>query len=251
MRKLSVLLAAAVMMWAVWESMGDLGRLERGFPFLVRYLASMWPPELAVLPRLWGPLVESVKMAVGGMVFAVLIAMPISFIAARNTTPCFVAYLVSRSVIAVLRAIPAMLLALLFVSLAGLGSLPGILALSFHGVGVLGKNFSEVIESIGPTTVEVLEAMRVDGASEWRALVHGLIPAVLPFFVSYTLSRLESNIRTSTILGLVGAGGLGIPLNESIQLFRRQETATIVLLIIGLALAVDVFSRAARKRLLD
>ena len=248
---LAAVVLIAVILWCLEEAGQDAYRIRKGVPFLIRYLISMWPPDFSILPFLEIPIVESVRMAVAGIVVSTAVSVPVSFLAARNTAPFFSVYLTTRWVIIVLRGIPALLLALLFVSLAGLGPLPGILALTFHGIGVLSKDFSEVIESIGPSELEILEAMRVDGANEIQVLVHGLFPAVLPFFASHALSRFESNVRSASVLGLVGAGGLGIPLNESIQFFHRHETLTIVLVIFALAAAVDIVSRLLRARILN
>jgi len=211
----------------------------------------MWPPNWGVLPGLWVPLAETLWMGVVSVFLSSVIALPLSFLAAKNTTPNSFACVASRAMINFVRAMPTLLWALLFVAMVGLGPGAGVLALTCHCVGTLGKYFLEAIEAIGPKTIDVLEAMRVDGANEWQAICYGLFPAVAPLFASYVLYYLEWAIRVGTILGVVGAGGLGMKVLASIQLFRRRETAAIIIVILSLVIVVDSLSRFARMKLCD
>ena len=189
-------------------------------------------------------------MALVGTALSTLFALPLSFLAAKNTTPSNTIYLASRGLLSFLRAMPAMIWAMLFISLAGLGPLAGIFGITFHATGALGKMFSESIEAAEPTVKETLEAMRLDGATEWQAIRWGIIPSVMPLLSSYSLYRLESMIRTSTIMGLVGAGGLGLELTMAIRMFRRQEALMIMIVILGLVLVVDYASSRVRRYIL-
>lgn len=236
--------------WAVQGAASDLPRVIAGLSYALDYLRGMWPPDFSILPTLVGPLRETLQMAIVATTLSALIAGPLSFMAARNTSPNIVLYGGVRSVINGLRAIPTLLWALLFVAMAGLGPLAGVFALTCHCVGTLGKYFSEAIEAIGRETIEMMEAMRVDGANEWQVLFHGVLPAVLPLFIGYILYYFEYNVRVGTVLGLVGAGGVGLHLTMAIRLFRRQQTLTIVLVIMAAVMIVDRSSRLIRKRFL-
>jgi len=240
----------AVLIWAVWEPATYVPDIFQNIPFALDYLIGMFPPDPSVLPSLWGPLLETLRMALVGTALSTLFALPLSFLAAKNTTPSNTIYLASRGLLSFLRAMPAMIWAMLFISLAGLGPLAGILGITFHATGALGKMFSESIEAAEPTVKETLEAMRLDGATEWQAIRWGIIPSVMPLLSSYSLYRLESMIRTSTIMGLVGAGGLGLELTMAIRMFRRQEALMIMIVILGLVLVVDYASSRVRRYIL-
>lgn len=242
---------AALMLWALVGIANDLASVVNGIPNAIDYLAGSWPPDCSVLPSLVEPIVETVQMGVLGVSIGASIAAPLSFLAAKETSPGLGAYLAAKGVINFCRSIPTLLWAILFVAMVGLGPAAGVFALSVHCVGSLGKYFSESIESVYPKTLEVLEAMEVDGADKWQALYHGLLPVVGPLFLSYVLYYFEWSIRTGTILGLVGAGGLGLWLTMSIRMFRRRETAAIVLTILVLVTVLDALSRFTRKRLLE
>jgi phosphonate transport system permease protein len=209
----------------------------------------MVPPDLTIIPRLWGALLETLQMAIVGTVLATAMALPVSFLAARNTAPSVAVSLIVRGLLNFLRSMPVMVWALLFVSLSGLGTLAGVLGITCHVTGALGKVFFEYVETTGPKVRDMLEAMRIDGATERQVVQYGLFPEVLPLFAGYTLYR-ESTIRTSTIMGLVGAGGLGLELTMAIRMFRRQEALTIILVILALVTSVDLASGAIRKRIL-
>jgi len=251
MTKWRVMVAIVLLFaWAAQGAAGDLPRVIVGFSYAVDYLRGMWPPDLTILPSLVGPLRETLQMAIVATTLSAIVAVPLSFVAARNTAPSLLLYGGARSIINLLRAIPTLLWALLFVAMAGLGPLAGVFALTSHCVGTLGKYFSEAIEAISRETIEVMEAMRVDGANDLQVLYYGVLPAVLPLFIGYILYYFEYNVRVGTVLGLVGAGGLGLHLTMAIRLFRRQQTLAIILVIVGMVMLVDRFSRVARKRVL-
>jgi len=244
------LVMAGVIIWAFAGPARQVPVALRGMPFMLDYLLGMIPPDLAVLPPMWQPLLETIRMAIAGTVLSTAIALPLSLLAARNTAPSHAVQEVTRGLLSFLRAMPAMIWAMLFVSLSGLGSLAGILGITCHATGAIGKMFLECIEATGPKIEDVLEAMRLDGATEAQAIRWGIIPEVLPLFASYVLYRLESVIRTSSILGLVGAGGLGLELTMAIRMFRRQEALAIILLVLVLVATVDSASGWLRRYVL-
>lgn len=249
-RWVQITILLLICFWASTGLMSDLPRIISGVPHAVDYVKGMWPPDLSILPRLVVPLSETIQIAIVGTSLAAVISIPLSFGAARNTAPTNLAYVLSRGIINFLRAIPTLLWAILFVSLVGLGPLAGVFALVCHCTGALGKYFSEAIESIGPSVTDILESMRTEGASEPQVIRYGLFPALAPLFTSYILYYLEGNIRAATVLGLVGAGGIGLYLTQTIRLFKRHETLTIILVILGVVLSVDAISRQVRKRLM-
>lgn len=238
-------------LWIFLEPVAQLPTAWRNIPFMADYLLGMVPPDLTVLPLLWRPLQETVQMAFAGTLLATMASLPLSFLAAGNTAPSRAVCVLIRGLFNFLRAMPALVWAMMFVSLAGLGPLAGIFGITCHTIGVLGKMFLECIEATGPKIEDRLEAMRIDGATEQHLVRWGIIPEVLPLFASYMLYRLEVAVRAGTILGMVGAGGLGMELTTAIKMFRRRETLAIMLVILVLVTAVDFFSSRLRNRILD
>ena len=145
-----------------------------------------------------------------------------------------------------IRSINELILALVFVSAVGLGPFPGVLALALHGMGMLGKFFAESIEEIdaGP-----LEALRSAGASQLQIIVFGVVPQAITAWIAVILYRFEVNLRSATVLGMVGAGGLGFELVSSLKLFRYQETATCIILITVMVILADMLSNLLRQRI--
>lgn len=248
---LAVLLAGILFLLAIFSFADEAPRVIEGVPFALDYLAGMFPPDLRVLPGLVVPMCETLQMAVLSIGISSILAAPLSFLAAKDTTPNLVVYLAARGFINLARGIPALLWAILFVSMVGLGPLAGVFAMTMHCLGALGKHFSEAIESTVAGLKEVLEAMSLDGADSRQMIWHGVVPSVGALFASYTIYYFEWSIRVGTILGMVGAGGLGLQLTMSIRLFKRHETLTIVLVILAAVVIVDALSHLVRKELVE
>jgi phosphonate transport system permease protein len=191
-----------------------------------------------------GATLETVQMAVAGTFLALLVAFPLGFLAARNTTPHPVLYRMIRTVLNFLRTIPDLALGLLFVAAVGLGAFAGTLALAIHTATVLGKLLSESVENIDEG---VVEAIRATGAGYSQILSFAVLPQILPDLISFTLYRLETNIRAASVLGLIGAGGIGYLMNSSFRTFQYQEAAAIVLVLIALVMVVDYLSSRMRN----
>ena len=245
------LVVMLLLLWASQPLIAEIPKIYHGMPFVYDYIRGMFPPEFSILPQLWQPLVETLQVAVTSIFLAALIALPVSFLAAKETAPNLLLYMLSTSTINFLRTMPTLLWAILFVAMVGLGPLAGVFALTAHCIGALGKYFQEAIEVTVPAISEVLEAMRIDGANEWQVMRHGVFPAVAPLFASYVMYYLEWCVRVGTTLGLVGAGGVGLQLTQSIRLFRRQQTLAIVILILCMVFAINFSSRIIRKGLVD
>jgi len=241
------LLVIGVLLWSVSRLLLDWPRITPSY--FLEFVVGMWPPDLSVLPGLVGPLGETLQIALVAIVLAAVISVPMGFLGARNTSPHPLLFLGARTIIAVSRAIPTLLWAILLVILIGLGPFTGTVSLIIHCVGTLGKHFYEAIEAMGPNMKEVLEAMRVDGSNELQVAGYGTWPMLAPLFTGYILARMDANIRASTILGVVGAGGIGLQLTTSIRMFRGHETLTIILAICILVIGADLLSQAIRSRM--
>ena len=242
-----LLVAAHVIAWR--ETDFSLGALVDGYKGIVDFLAEATPPDLnwddVVRPGLEATLV-TLWTALLATTLSIPAALGLAVLGARNTTPNVAVYQVARSLLSFLRAVPDIVFALVFVTAVGLGPFPGVLAILFHNVGVMGKLWAESIEAIdyGP-----VDAMRVGGASRTQVVAHAVVPAVTPQFVGLLLYRFDVNVRSSLVLGLVGAGGIGFLINESIKLFRFDEMLTYILLVLALVVVVDNVSAVIRKRI--
>lgn len=191
-----------------------------------------------------GATIETIQMALAGTFLALLVAFPVGFLAARNTSPHTAIYHGTRLVLNFLRTIPDLALGLVFVAAVGLGAFAGTLALFVHTTTVLGKLLSESVENIDEG---VVEAIRATGASYGQILAFAVFPQILPDMISFTLYRLETNIRAASVLGLIGAGGIGYLMNTSFRTFQYQEASAIVLVLILLVMAVDYASYRLRQ----
>lgn len=190
-------------------------------------------------------MVETVQIALWGTALAVIIGIPFAIFSSSNVCPMWVVQPVRRLMDAS-RAINEIVFALLFVVAVGLGPVAGVLALAIHNVGIISKLFSEAVEAIDPRPVE---GIRSTGASKLQEVLFGVIPQVAPLWSSYTLYRLETNVRSATVLGIVGAGGIGQSLYETIRSFQYGPTAAIVIIIVVTVMVIDIFSARLRKSL--
>jgi phosphonate transport system permease protein len=218
-----------------------------GMPLLWDILTRMFPPNWASLPDLIGPTVETVQISLWGTTIAVILTIPIGLMAARNISPHPLVYQLCRFITNALRAINEMIFALVFVAAVGLGPFPGVLALGFHSVGMMGKFLADSIENIDEGPVEALNAA---GASKLQIIRYAIVPQIMPDFISLCLYRLELNFRSATVLGIVGAGGIGFELITSMRLFMYHDTTTILLVILVTVVMVDYLCTKIRSRIL-
>ena len=191
-----------------------------------------------------GATLETVQMALAGTFLALVAAFPLGFLAARNTTPHPLVYHSVRAVLNLVRTIPDLALGLLFVAAVGLGAFAGTMALAIHTATVLGKLLSESVENIDEG---VVDAIRATGAGYSQVLSFAVLPQILPDLISFALYRFETNIRAASVLGLIGAGGIGYLMNTSFRTFQYQEAAAIVLVLIALVMLVDYLSSRLRR----
>ncbi len=188
----------------------------------------------------------TVQIALWGTFFAVFLAVPLSLMASRNLSPAWLVWPVRR-LMDLLRSVPDLVVATLFIVAVGLGPLAGVLAIALNTAGVLAKLFSEAVESIdkGP-----IEGVKATGAGRLHEIAWGVLPQVAPLWTSFALYRFESNSRAATVLGLIGAGGIGQTLFEALQGFKYREVSTIAIVIVVAVTLIDMLSQAMRKRLL-
>jgi phosphonate transport system permease protein len=233
----------ALLWWSAEGSQVSFGELQKGLPWIADFLGRMFPPNWAFLDKLVRPAIETIQIAIWGTLLAMVLAVPVCFLAARNLTPNLAVFHATRQVLNVARGINEIILALVFVAAVGLGPFPGVLALAVHGAGMLGKFFSESIEEIdqGP-----IEALRATGAGPIQTIVFGVLPQVITAWIAVSLYRFETNLRQATVLGMVGAGGIGFELVGSMKLFLYQDTATCILVIIAMVMAADYLSTRLR-----
>lgn len=205
------------------------------------------PPDVSRLGPIMKALLVTVEMALLGTIIGVVLSLPVAVFAARNTTPHWSLYILSRAIVTVSRTIPDLVWGLIFVIAVGLGPEAGVLAIAVDVMGFCGRFFAESIEDLDPGRIEGLRAV---GASRVGVLVGGVFPACLPSFVTTSMFALESSARSSVVLGLVGAGGIGIELATSMTLLRYDEAATIILAILAVVVAFERVSSAIRRRVL-
>lgn len=226
----------------------EAGRAARGLRNLGTFLADMVPPDaegglISLLARsLW----ETVLMAWAGTLLGAGLALPLAALAASNLAPRWLTLPV-RGLLAMIRTIPSILWAVFMVVIVGLGPFAGILALAAYTTGYLGKLFYEAIEAVDP---ETLDAVRATGASRLQVVRHAALPEAGNALLSQSIFAFEYNVRASTILGLVGAGGVGFYLLRYIELFEYRKLATTLVLLFALVVLVDALSGLVRRRFL-
>ena len=246
--KAALFVAVVVLLWTAWDTGADPVRLARGLPWILDFLRRMLPPDLAVLPAALAGAVKTVEIALLGTAVAALLALPLGFLSARNVAPAPV-FLPARTALNFFRSVDTLVYALVFVAAVGLGPFPGVLAVVAYTTTSLAKLYSEAIEGIEPGPVDAVTAT---GATRLQVLRYGVLPQVLPLFISQSLYFWESNTRSATIIGAVGAGGIGLKLWEAMRTNSDWENvAYMVLLILVVVFVFDNISNFLRKRLVN
>lgn len=209
-------------------------------------LSEFWPPQFSFFDRTLAPILETFQMAVIASVFGCGIALPVAFLASRVSAPNAAVFWIDRSVLSVVRSIPDVLYALIFVAALSVGPLPGVLALIFFSIGVVAKLLSETVDGVdrGP-----IEAARATGARHTQVVASSVLPQVLPNYVAYALYTFELNIRASAVVGFVGAGGIGLLLETQRRFFNYDRVALVVLELFVLVIVIEFISERLRRRL--
>jgi phosphonate transport system permease protein len=243
-RRIRVALWAAAILGVVLGCCGYVGlldarRLSDGIPALFSLLGEMWPPDFTHAGSWVVPLLDTLAMSVAGTALSIALSLPIGLAAARNTTPHPVLYQLARAILNVLRAIPDLIMGIVFVAAVGFGALPGVLALGLHSVGMVAKFFAEAIERASPAPIE---AARAVGAKPAQVIIYGVLPQVLSQLADVSIYRWEYNFRASTVLGLVGAGGIGFELIAALRTLEYRQVAAIMVVILATVTIVDSIS---------
>jgi len=235
----------AAIIWSAWSTEVSPGRLIEGFPFMLDFIRRMLPPDPSVLGQALRGALQTLQIAVVGTAVGAVLALPVAFAAARNTAPAWAFYW-TRSALNVFRAMDTLVYALFFVAAVGLGPFPGVLAVVVYTATVLAKLYSEAIEAMDPLPVEAVEAV---GATRLQVLRWGVVPQLVPHFLSFTLYRFETNIRAAAVLGFVGAGGIGFYIQTYLRLLNYPAASTVLLVLVVMVMVVDFASSRLRARL--
>jgi phosphonate transport system permease protein len=250
-RNVALLIALAVVAWAavgVEIDLAQLLELPAGVALIVSEMYFQGGPDLSYLPRAFEAMVESLQIAWVGTIIGAILSVPLGFLAARNVSGGTTSIIV-RQVLNAIRAFPELVLAIaIFIPIAGLGPVAGALAIGVHSAGTLGKLTAEVIEGIDEGPVE---AARAVGGSAVQVQRWGIVPQVLPEMVGFWLYRFEINIRAAAVLGVVGAGGIGFVLQQTINFGRFPQAGTALLVIVVTTILVDTVSGRVRGRIIE
>lgn len=210
---------------------------------MATFLADFFPPDFREWRFYVEEMVITVQIALWGTVMAIVCAIPFGLACAGNIAPWWI-YQPARRLMDIFRSINEMVFAMLFVTAVGLGPFAGVLALWVHTTGILAKLFAEAVEAIDPRPVE---GIRSTGAHKLEEIVFGVIPQVMPLWVSYSLYRFESNVRSASVVGLVGAGGIGQVIWEIIRGFQFGQTCAVMIIIVITVMSIDLLSQWLRK----
>src|SRR5262245_28919261 len=257
----------ALYLWGMAGTRVSPAEFVRGFPYMLDFLRRQVPPQwkteatafilplpnltlgpvVVPIPEIVPAIVETLQMAIIGTTGAVLLSIPLGLLAARNTSPHRLVYQSTRFVLNANRAIPDLIFALIFVAAVGLGPFGGVMALAIGAVGSLGKLYAEAIEAIDPQQVQAVSAT---GANRMQTFVYGVVPQALPLIASYSILNFEHNVRSATILGIVGAGGVGLLLDRYMSLFQYQNLLGALLFLVAAVTLIDRASDALRRRVI-
>lgn len=242
-----VVVAIALVVWAVGGVGLSAERLARGLPALGGILGRMFPPDLERLPQILWSLLVTFQMALAGAVLGLVLAFPLAVLAADGISPHPVVRHCARALIALFRTVPDLVWALLFVIAVGLGPPAGVLAIMVDKIGFAGRFFAEAMEETDKGPREALSAL---GATRTGVIFSAIVPMAMPSFIATSLFSLEKAVRGSVILGLVGAGGIGVELKVAFDLFAYSTAATIIICIFMLVLIVEQGSNWVRRKLI-
>jgi phosphonate transport system permease protein len=245
MKRAGLFVAVLALGWVAWDTGADPVRFVRGLPWIFDILGRMLPPDLRVLPAALRGAVTTVEIALLGTAAAAVLALPLGVVSARNVAAPGLFY-PARAVLNFFRSVDTLVYALIFVAAVGLGPFPGVLAVVAYTTTSLAKLYSEAIEGIDRGPVDAITAT---GATRLQILRFGVLPQVVPLFLSYVLYRLETNIRAATVLGFVGAGGVGFYLQTYLRMIDYPAASTVLLVTVAMVMVVDTLSSKLRERL--
>lgn len=239
-------LAIALLMASAHTAEVDLPQVWRRLPTVGDWLSRLFPPDFSEVPIFLEAIWETLAIAIIGTSCAIGVSLPLAVGVARNITPVRGLATPLRGVLNLLRGIDTAIFALFFVSIVGLGPFAGALGVAFHTTGSMAKLYAEVLESLPPEPIEAIEAT---GSDRLRTIAFAVLPEALPGLIGISLYLWEFNVRSSVILGIVGAGGIGYELLVSLKLLDFPRLCTILLLILAMVSLIDALSAYLRQRL--
>jgi phosphonate transport system permease protein len=239
-----VILVCVLALWAT--GFFDAERLVEGGPAFAQLFREMVPPDFGRWQSWLKPLADTLAMSIAGTALAVAISLPLALLCASNTSPHPVIYHAFRTMLSGLRSVPELIMGIVFVAAVGFGALPGVLALGLHSTGMVGKFYAEAIEHVDPRPIE---AARAAGASSFQVITHAVLPQVLPQLADITIYRWEYHFRASTVLGIVGAGGIGFELIAALRIIKYDQVSAILLTILVCVIMVDGLGAWLRRKL--
>ncbi|WP_293071124.1 phosphonate ABC transporter, permease protein PhnE [Okeania sp. SIO2B3] len=242
-RIMFVLGAVIILVFSALQSEINFLTLFQRSGNMVEYIQSYFPPDFSDWKIYLEDTIITISMGLWGTILAAIFAVPFSILASENMCPIWIVQPIRR-ILDAMRAINEVVFALIFVVAVGLGPFAGVLALFVHTAGTLGKLFSEAVESIEPGPVE---GIRATGASKIQEIIFGVIPQVIPLWTSFVLYRFESNVRSASVLGIVGAGGIGVSLYQSFGSFLYQKVCAILIILILATSIIDLLSAKLRN----
>ncbi|MCI2764648.1 phosphonate ABC transporter, permease protein PhnE [Staphylococcus lugdunensis] len=242
----SILIVAVLVIWSFVYTGFSFSDLMVGVPQIGDFFKQMFPPEWSYLKAIWQPMLDTIRMAIVGTFLGAIVSVPIALICASNIIRTKWITIPARFILNIVRTIPDLLLAAIFVAVFGIGQIPGVLALFILTICVIAKLLYEAIETIEPGPMEAMTAV---GANKTKWIVFGVVPQIISTYFSYVLFAFEINIRASAVLGLVGAGGIGLFYDSTLGLFQYPRTAMIILFTLVIVVIIDYVSSKVRERL--
>ena len=239
---LFLIVAIALLIFSYQQSELNFPVLLQRSGNMVEYTKSYFPPDFSYWKTYLEDTLITVSMGIWGTLLAAIAAIPLSILASENVCVWIVQPV--RRILDAMRAINEIVFALVFVVAVGLGPFAGVMALFIHTAGALGKLFSEAVEAIEPGQVE---GIRATEASKIQEVIFGIIPQVIPLWTSFALYRFESNVRSASVLGIVGAGGIGVSLYQSFQSFDYDKVCAILIILILATTIIDTISAKLRN----
>jgi phosphonate transport system permease protein len=240
----AVIVASIAALWLT--GFFDAPRLIEGGPALAQLASEMVPPDFSRWRNWIVPLLDTLAMSIAGTALAIVLSLPLALLAAPNTSLNIAVSQVSRLLLSALRSVPELIMGIIFVAAVGFGALPGVLALALHSTGMVGKFYAEAIEHVDPRP---LEAARAAGASPFQVITNAVLPQVLPQLADITIYRWEYHFRASTVLGIVGAGGIGFELIAALRVIRYDQVSAILITILLCVVVVDGLGAWLRQQL--
>jgi phosphonate transport system permease protein len=246
LKNISIVAVACLVYGWAWRGLKiEPNALQNSWQYVTVFLSDFWPPDWQVIDLAIAALIETIQMSIWGTTLGAIFSLPIAICSASNLSPLWLRWL-ANFLQNLVRSIPSIVIALIFVAAIGLGAVAGTVAVSIYTIGYLAKFYQETIESVEPKS---LEALKVTGASWLQIAQYGILPQVLPLLLGYTLYMFEYNIRAASIFGIVGAGGIGFELVTYINGFERTKAATMIVVLLVVVTTIDFLSSKLRQKI--